>query len=80
MTTASMSKGQDSAVDLKRVDGIVAELEENGVWIEPGVITTDKADEVGAVTCDLREQETTDQVRASGHQRIGEIAVDRGRR
>ena len=66
---------QAPSADVTRIDRIVQTLEETGVCIEPDVISTAKADEANEVVRELREQEISDEVRESGSQRVGEIAV-----
>ena len=64
-----------ATIDAARVDRIVRTVDEFGVCIEPDVISTDRADEVNAVVREILERETTDDIRSSGQQRIGEIAL-----
>ena len=62
-------------IDATRVDRIVRTVDEFGVCIEPDVISTDRSDEVNAVVQEILEREMTDDIRSSGQQRIGEIAI-----
>ena len=57
------------------VQNIIREVEERGYCKVPNVIPPEKADQARAILDDLLTAETTEEIRQSGSQRVGRIAV-----